>query len=325
MVLFYIMMTSMKKIVITGAGGMLGTALIQYFSKKHHVFATDMNIGFEPEGVVWDVFDLTDTDKLEKYFIKIQPDFIIHCAAVVNVDYCEKNPDYARLINVFTTQEVSRISNVINASLIYISTDSVFNGRKHCKYIETDDVHPLNIYARTKFEGENIILKSHKNVVLRTNIFGWSRNENLSFAEWVLKGLVLKERLTMFTDVIFTPIHVFHLAEVIDKIISKRVSGLFHAAGSTSLSKYDFAIRLAQYFELNKEGIVKTSVDSLDLTASRPKNMALDNSKLCNALDWQLPGIDDGILIQKQLYKNGWLSEIKGRITKSDYRFWEIV
>ena len=103
--------------------------------------------------------------------------------------------------------------------MIYMSTDSLFDGRQDQPYIESDTPRPLNTYARTKLAGESAALQEAGTTVLRTNIFGWSRHERPSFAEWVVKGLVERVPLRMFTDVDYTPIHVTHLASVVADVM----------------------------------------------------------------------------------------------------------
>ena len=129
--------------------------------------------------------------------------------------------------------------------MIYTSTDSVFNGRKNGLYNEDDEPDLPNVYGRTKREGEVTALAAPGGTVLRTNIFGWSRAERLSFVEWVMKALIERTRLAMFADVKYTPIHVSHVAEVVSKVLAAKVSRLFHATGSSVLSKYDFPLQMA--------------------------------------------------------------------------------
>jgi dTDP-4-dehydrorhamnose reductase len=312
-----------KKIIITGAAGMLGTAVIDHLMNFYSVTSTDQIIGFSPRGVRWHQMDLLEMDGLARWIRLEKPDAVVHCAALVNVDACEKDQDLAVRLHEGTTKTIGDVLQSYGGKLIYISTDSVFNGKKDKPYTEDDPVDPPNIYAKTKYNGEKATLTSAKNVVLRTNIFGWSRAEKLSFAEWVLKGLITNKQLTMFTDVFYSPIHVSHLAEIIREIISEDLCGLYHATGSTVLSKHEFAIKIACIFGLKPDSIIATSVEDANLIAKRPKNMALDNSMLSKSLKQRIPSVDDGLMLMKKQYDTGWVAAVKNRPTSIGYRFWE--
>lgn len=118
------------RIGITGASGMLGTALATHLSKSHEVFTTSRNKGVKGKNIEWDCFDLTDIPLLNKWLDKIKPDIVIHCAAIVNIDLCENNIGRAIKLHVETTKAMSDYLDYHNSRLIYISTDSVFDGEK---------------------------------------------------------------------------------------------------------------------------------------------------------------------------------------------------
>jgi len=313
----------MKSILITGAAGMLGTAIIDVLRDNFAIIATDIEQGWSPKKVQWNIIDLLDNGELKRLLKEKRPDIVIHCAAIVNVDTCEKSPALAQALHAGSTSSIAGLINEWQGKLIYISTDSVFNGQKREPYIEQDRVDPPNIYAVTKRAGEIEALKFRNNVVLRTNIFGWSRAERTSFAEWVIKGLVLSEKLRLFADVTYTPIHVYHFANIIKQVIEKNIRGLYHAGGKSVISKYGFGIKVADIFNLSSDNIISGSVDNAGLNALRPKNMAISSQLLQNEHGISAPTVDTGIALLKEQYDTGWVSTIKGRTTKKQYRFWE--
>ena len=309
------------RIGVTGASGMLGTALIDELTNKYKVFATSRNKGFEKEGIQWDCFDLTNTQHLKKWLVNTAPDVVVHCAAMVNVDGCENNEDSATKLHVDTTTTIANYLDKNNKRLVYISTDSVFDGKRNRPYVESDKVNPLNIYARTKLLGEKPTLLMESGLVLRTNIIGWSRSDNISFAEWILKGLAESEPLTLFDDVMFSPLHVSNLSIIINQAIENDISGLYHCTSKDSISKFDFGIKMASVFNLSISNIKKISVDSMNFKANRPKNMALNSKKLSSVLGCVLPTASDAIKLMKDQYDNGWLSRIKGVKLKNNYKY----
>ena len=251
------------------------------------------------------------------------PDLVVHAAALVDVDRRERDPSAAERLHVGTTRTIRDAIEPWGGTLIYISTDSVFDGRKVGAYMEEDQPAPQNAYAWTKAQGETVALMYRRATVLRTNIFGWSRAERMSLAEWTLRGLVEGSALTMFRDVHYTPIHVTQLAQVVRQVWERGLVGLYHAAGSTRLSKYDFALSLAATFGLGASNVHAGSVDDAGLAAPRPKNLALSSMRLAQAIGRPLPRASDGIRLMKHQYDSGWVSRIKGRPTGQGYRFWE--
>ena len=251
------------RIGVTGASGMLGTALIDELTSNHQVFATSRSKGYEKDGVQWDCFDLTNVKKLNRWLVNTEPDLIVHCAAMVNVDECENNEESAMNLHVKTTKTIANYLNQDKKKLIYISTDSVFDGMKINPYKEPDQVRPLNIYAVTKLLGEESVLLMENGLVLRTNIIGWNVFGKVSFAEWILKSLVESKPIALFEDVIFSPIHVSDLSLIISRIIDYKLSGLYHCASKDYLSKYDFGIEMAKIFDLPTTNINKISIDNV--------------------------------------------------------------
>jgi dTDP-4-dehydrorhamnose reductase len=299
------------RIGVTGASGMLGSALIHELAKKHEVLATSRNKGFDKKNVQWECFDLTDFQKLDGWLNNNAPDVVVHCAAMVNVEECENNFSSATILHVYATEVIANFLNRHNKKLIYISTDSVFNGKKIKPYVESDQVDPLNSYAKTKLLGEQPVLLMEDGLVLRTNIIGWSRSNKMSFAEWVYKGLVEGKSLTLFDDVIFSPFNVSDLSLTINQIIESKISGLYHCTSRDYISKYDFGIKMAEVFNLSNNNIKKISIEDMNFKANRPKNLALNSKKLSSILAHDLPVVTDAIKSMKVQHANGWASRIK--------------
>jgi dTDP-4-dehydrorhamnose reductase len=292
------------KVGVTGASGMLGTALISHLSKSYRVFATSRGKSLEGKNINWDCFNLTDATLLNEWLQKINPDIVIHCAAIISVDFCEDNPNLAKKLHIEATEVILNYLDSKGARLIYISTDSVFDGKKHGSYRESDLVSPLNVYAKTKIIGEKSVQAMNNGLVLRTNIIGWTRANKTSFAEWVLNSLNDNMPLNLFHDVYFSPLNVYELSLIIEKIIEKPILGLYHCGSRDNISKYDFGKKMAKIFQLPNLNINRVSVDSFDYKAIRPKNMALNSDKLSNELQYDIPSAIDSITLMKSQYDN---------------------
>ena len=290
------------RIGITGASGMLGTSLVSHLSKRHDMFATSRGKGIEGQNIEWNCFDLTNATLLNQWLEEIKPDVIIHCAAIVNVDACEDGVEMATRLHVETTKIMTNYLDANNGKLIYISTDSVFDGKKQDPYSEGDMPNPLNAYAKTKVAGEKVTLSIKNGLALRVNIIGWTQEGRTSFAEWMLKSLIDSTPLNLFHDVYFSPLTVEELSLIIEKIIDNPIFGLYHCASSDSISKYDFGKKMAEIFQLSDSNISRVSVDEMHFRAKRPKNMALNSDKLSDQLKYDIPGAVDSIVRMKNQY-----------------------
>ena len=289
---------------ITGASGMLGTALVYKLSKEFKIYATSRKEGVFKDQIEWSCFDLLDFDSLNNWLENNNLDIVVHCAAMVNIDQCEENQGIAEDLHYKTTKIISRYLNKTGGRLIYISTDHLFDGRKKGLYTEKDRVNPLNTYARTKLEGERVALSMENGLAIRTNIIGRSRSEKPSFAEWIIKDLADGKKLNLFDDVFFSPLHVSDLSDMVFQLIQKQKTGLYNASSLTSLSKYEFGLMAADVFNLESDNIVKSSIKYGDLNTDRPKNMGLSSAKLSAVLNKKMPSTERGIELLKYQYDN---------------------
>ncbi len=279
-----------KPILITGASGLLGGALAAEYES--------MRLPVLPMRGTADG-DLTDPRVLEAIFAEHRPTAVIHCAALTDVDYCESHAGEAWRINVEVSRHLAACAHAVGARLAYISTDSVFDGSRG-NWKEQDPVAPRNVYARSKREGENATRSECPSaVILRTNIYGWhlhrGTRRKVSLAEWILERLEAGLEVPGFTDVIFSPILVNHLAAPILELLRDGQSGIFHLAGAWSGSKYEFAARLAETFGFDRSEILPTRLAGAKLKAPRPLDTSLDVAKVCRALGARMPGLDDGL------------------------------
>lgn len=290
------------RVGITGASGMLGSALVTHLSKSHEIFATSRSKGEEGINIEWDCFNITNTSLLNKWLNKIKPDILIHCAAIVNVDHCENNVKLATKIHVESTEVIANFLVSNGGRFFYISTDGVFDGEKQKAYFELDLVNPLNVYAKTKVLGEKIVCSMDKGLVLRTNIIGSTPKGKTSFVEWLIDSLNDNTPLKLHHDRYFSPLHVDKLSFIIEKIIKYPIFGLYHCASCDSISKYEFGKKMAEIFQLSYSNVTRFSTDAAEFKARRPKNMALNSEKLSKKLQYDIPSVIDSIIYMKNKY-----------------------
>jgi dTDP-4-dehydrorhamnose reductase len=277
------------KILITGINGMLGQAL-----KKQAQIRNIDTIGIDLDNADI-VLDITDSEKLTKTIETIKPDIIINTAALVNLEQCEKNPEFAYKINAEAVETLTTISKDINAYLIQISTDHFFTEKNTDKHKETDKVTLLNEYAKSKYAGEQFALSNENNLVIRTNIIGFrGKKDSPTFIEWVLKTLKEKSPITLFDDFFTSPINVTQLAKVIFDLLDKKPTGILNIAGREVSNKKTFIEALAKKLNFDLSNAKIGSVNGIK-TLKRANCNGLDVTKAETILDYNLPTLDDVI------------------------------
>ena len=246
------------RILVTGSSGMLGKDIVEILSNNINCsvygFSRTVNPRFSDAHQV--IGDLTNLEFLSSSLDKINPDVIVHCAAIVNVDECETNKRVAEVLHRDITAILARYKSR-STRFIYISTDSVFDGQKG-NYTEEDMPNPINYYAKTKRDGEIVVLENNHNaVVIRTNIYGFHLESGKSLAEWAIDNLQQGKSISGFTDVYFNPVYTKQLCEVIKDIITaKYFKGILNVTSKEYCSKYEFLLRIAQQFNFNPNLVV---------------------------------------------------------------------
>ena len=165
------------KILITGSSGMLGRALCQEFSDKYEIVGLDI-VEFKAQGsklkgfIECDITDITDREKTIANIVSAKPNIVIHTAAYTDVDGCEENPEKAHRINALGTETVALACQKCDASLYYISTDFVFDGKKKSTYTESDSPNPINIYGKSNLDGERFVQSISKRFIISISLLG---------------------------------------------------------------------------------------------------------------------------------------------------------
>jgi len=289
------------RILITGGSGLLGSNTAGAAAEDFEVYATYNSHVSQIPGCQFVYLDIADKRQVLSVFKKVKPNLVIHTAGLVNVDYCEEHEDEVWMLNVDGTENVALATKEVGAKMVYISTDSVFDGKKGM-YNEEDIPNPLTVYARTKLAGEERV--QHllpDSVIVRTAFYGWSLHGRGSLAEWVVDSLREGKRLKMWSDAFFTPILVNNLAEVLLAMYQQDLSGIYHVGGRERCSKYAFGQELARAFGLDENRIEPSSMDEAGLRAPRPRDPSLDSTKVSRVIDTKLLDIKSGIAWFREL------------------------
>jgi dTDP-4-dehydrorhamnose reductase len=298
---------------ITGASGLLGANLaFEFLDRGLPVLPIVGSHGMQCGGFTSIACNLTDSRAVEELFAKHQsPSFIVHCAAATNIDWCELHPEEAMHINARAAENLAVHAHSIGATFVHISTDAIFDGVAG-GYNESAPENPLNVYARTKLAGEQVVLHANPGaLILRVNLFGWNLQRKFSLAEWILDRLERRESVPGFRDVTFSPILANDLAPWILRLRSLGHSGIYHVGASDYMSKFDFALLVAEIFDLDSSLIVESSLADSTLTALRPRNTWLSAEKLSLTLGFSLPTIRQSLERFRTLRDTGFLQRLK--------------
>jgi dTDP-4-dehydrorhamnose reductase len=294
------------RILITGASGLLGLNLALEAAPRHTVFGS-----VSQHVIKTDAFKVVQTNLLapgavERLLDTARPNWVIHCAALANIDACEADPLLAQQLNTDLPRTLASHVARSGARLVHVSTDSVFDGLRG-NYTEEDVPIPVGMYSRTKLDGERAVAEADPTAIIaRVNLFGWSLSGDRSLAEFFFNNLSRRKSVMGFIDVCFCPLLANDLAGIFIRMLEKGLSGLYHVVSSESLSKYDFGVRLAHRFDLDPGLIDPTPVKRSGLKATRSPNLSLRSDKLARALGESLPRISTGLDKFYTLYQQGY-------------------
>ncbi len=283
----------MEKILVIGASGLLGNAMMREYSQNYEVHGT-----YKSHNV--DRKNMHQLDVLQKAAVgslleRLKPDLVIDTHGITSVDYCETNKEEATMINVEGTRNIADSVKLAGCRLVYISTDGVFDGEKKTPYVEEDKPNPVNHYGVTKLMAERIVAQQERHVIARTStLFGrGGTRKTPTFVGWVISQLSENQEIQVVTDQHHNPTYVDYLAQVIGKLFEKNANGVFHTAGGTTISRFDLALKIADTFELDSNLIKPITTSELKQKARRPLRLGLDISKAERATSIKGMSIDE--------------------------------
>ena len=262
----------MKKIWITGAEGHIGTALLDLLEGvEYQLLPTDI-----------EEVDITKIDEVTQFVHVNRPDVVINCAGLTDVQECENNVDEAYRVNAIGVRNVALAANEVNAKVIQISTDDVFDKESRVPYNEFDNVHPRTIYGKSKEAGEKILTQLlNRFVIIRSSwIYGIGRD----FVDEVLRNVGQGKTMEVPNNQYAAPTSAKELAKVIRYFIDNEEYGLYHVVCPGSCSRYEFARTILEYS--GKAGELDLYPVVIEDSA-RPTYSVLDNMML------RLTGIEE--------------------------------
>ena len=275
------------RVIVTGATGLLGP----YILDAARAFGRCWGLARSGADICC---DLTDAAAVRAAFHQIRPDAVIHSAAYTDVDGCERDPALSDRVNRLGSANVAAAMRG-EGSLLYVSTDQVYpdSGGPHAEH----SVAPVNVYGRSKAAGEAAVLAGHPRVaVVRTNLFGPARvPTRRSLSDFVSDALRESRPITLFRDVLFSPLHVATFAGVLFEMLEKNVRGIFNVGSRNGMSKRDFGFLIAAHLGLPTNFVSEGDSTSVSGRAPRPRDLRMDVMRIEAALGRAMPSCDEEV------------------------------
>ncbi|TAM79851.1 MAG: dTDP-4-dehydrorhamnose reductase [Acidobacteria bacterium] len=271
------------RILVTGAAGMLGHALVPVLKEDHEVAA-----------LAREDCDLCDRDNVQELFRLQKPEMVVHLAAFTNVDGCELDPEKAKSWNELATLNVAMAAKHIGAAVLYTSTDYIFDGRATSPYSEDAPPSPLSVYGRTKLMGERHVREIVENYfIVRTSwLYG---TDGKNFVSTILRLAREKPELRVVNDQRGSPTYTNHLAEKLAELVVTREYGIYHVTARGSCTWYEFARKILELCSLQGIHLVPISTSECGRPAARPAYSVLENRRLSSLGIGLLPDWEEGL------------------------------
>lgn len=277
-------------VLLLGATGLLGSSLVPFLVSRGYVVKTHSRSG----GTQYQA-DFSELDHAHKLLEKIKPQLIVNLVGMTDVDLCETYPNQAYLTNVRTIENIAdwMRQEMTPCHLVHISTDQIYDGLSpHSEALVT----LTNYYAFSKYAGELAAMRV-PSTILRTNFFGRSHcAKRASLTDWLFRAFSNRDAIQVFNDVLFSPLSMATLVEMIELSIRKKPVGVFNLGSHGGMSKADFALAFAEELKLPTNAMKRTTTDQVTfLKTYRPKDMRMNSMKFEDALSIKLPNLRDEI------------------------------
>jgi dTDP-4-dehydrorhamnose reductase len=291
------------KIVVTGCNGLLGQKVVELAGPRYRIVGIDLQKKPLASVDEYVIMDISQRKAVLDAVDKISPTSIVNSAAFTNVDACERKRDLAWKVNVDGVKHLLEASQKVNSRLIHISSDYVFDGRAG-PYSEDASPHPLGFYGMTKLESERVLSasKSPWAVVRTCVLYGWADGVRLNFVLWIRAQLTAGKYVRAAIDQYSNPTLADNLAEGILTLLKGKHSGVYHIGGADYISRWAFARKIAQVFELNQELITPVISSQLSQRAPRPHWGGLKTARTAKKLALKMIGVQAGLeSLKKQI------------------------
>ena len=306
------------RILITGGSGLLAVNWAICRRGKDKIWLGLHQRVIRIPGTNSVVTDFDSSINIEQLIRDISPDLVIHTAGITDVEKCELRKKLAWRVNRDYAARVAKATYANNTKLIHISTDHLFDGK--APFLTEDDIpNPVNVYGASKHAAEIEVTSENPDaLILRMNFFGWGPSYRHSFSDWILASLRQAQKIILYDNVIFSPLYVTEIVDAAHKLLASGAVGIYNLSNTEAISKYDFGLKLADRFGLDRDLIKRETYDK-NHSIQRPLIMSLDNKKFVSRCRIGAFHIDRSIALlhadrnRKELLRN---IEVAGHINR---------
>jgi dTDP-4-dehydrorhamnose reductase len=295
-----------KRILIIGSNGMLGQSLTEFYLTRPDIelLCTSVEAKSFIPSVTYSQLEITQKNQVKDIILNFFPDYIINTAAYTQVDKAESERELAWKVNVGGVDNIALYAWTIDAHLIHMSSDYIFDG-KGGPYTENDKPNPIGYYGRTKLASENSLRSNGARfTIVRSNVlYGHTQNSRPDFVRWVISSLKGQKEIRIVTDQFNNPTFLDDITIAINSIIEFKKEGIYNIGGREFLSRYDFALAIADFFGLDKNLIKPILTRDLNQPAPRPLKSGLINLKAETELDYKPSTMNEAFQILKESLK----------------------
>lgn len=286
------------RVLVTGGSGLLGSKIAEVARDRGYEVVSGY-VDHRPQIGEGLKLDLADPDDVRRNILGSEADLVFHAAALTDVDKCEVERDLATKINVRGTELVRDAARDLGAFFVFASTDYVFDGNRGY-YREDDPTNPINHYGQTKLMGERGC-----DCVARTCVIYGAKpaSGKVNFALWLIEKLRDGKEVRIVTDQYITPTLNTNLAKMMLEAGERRLRGIWHMAGATRISRYDFALEIAREFGLDPSLVIPSKMSEMRWRARRPADSSLDTSKATRILEEKPLSLKESLkILREEMY-----------------------
>jgi dTDP-4-dehydrorhamnose reductase len=293
------------RILVIGSSGLVGSALVREAQSRELEVVGTYHTNQPEFDIELFQLDLRDEEQVRDVLLGTNPDAVVNCAAMTDVDNCEEMKDRAGLVNGEAPGIIAEICARLNISFVQLSTDYVFDGQTENQYIESHNPNPIQVYGETKLQGERVVKDTNPEALICRLSFVYGRHgatdELEGFPAWVVKRVRSAETVPLFTDQNITPTRAGHAADSILALLDSQEEGIFHVASRDCVTPYAFGKLIVKQID---QGMIKllekSSRSDVSRTADRPARTCLSTKKIRNVLKQESPNVAKDL---KRLFK----------------------
>lgn len=285
-----------NRVLITGATGLIGRGICSELGAEHDVLFTARNISNLSSSRFYP-FDLCQTTEIKNFLDSLQPEVIVHTSAVTSIAEVAQDKEYAQRINVDAVREIAEWCEENDARMIHFSTDFIFDGTRF-DYTENDEPHPVSSYGKMKWESElavSGVLKNHL-IIRPILVYGYFDNmARLNFPLLVISKLQKGEEMFITSDQVRMPTHISDIARVVKKALFSEHTGCLHLSGSELIDMYEFALKVADVFQLDASLLRPMKTSNEAENECRPKISGFNLLKAKELFNYRPLTIEQGL------------------------------